>query len=43
MKKIWIVLAVIAVVIFLGYSSVKNAYNSMVSMDEAVFGAVVAG
>jgi LemA protein len=36
MKKIWIVLAVIAVVIFLGYSSVKNAYNSMVSMDEAV-------
>lgn len=36
MKKIWIVLAVIALLLIIGYSSVKNAYNSMVSMDEAV-------
>lgn len=36
MKKTWIILAVVAVVIFLGYSSVKNSYNSMVTMQEGV-------
>ena len=36
MKKIWIVLAVIAVVIFIIYSSVKGTYNNMVVRDEAV-------
>lgn len=36
MKKTWIILAVVAVVIFLGYSSVKNSYNSMVTMEEGV-------
>lgn len=36
MKKIWIVLAVIAVVVLLIYSSVKGTYNNMVVRDEAV-------
>ncbi|KOH45733.1 LemA family protein [Sunxiuqinia dokdonensis] len=36
MKKTWIILAVIAVVIFIMYSSVKGTYNTMVSRDEAV-------
>jgi len=36
MKKTWIILAVIAVVLFLGYSSVKNSYNSMVMGEESV-------
>jgi LemA protein len=36
MKKIWIVLAVIAVILLIGYSSVKNSYNSMVTMEEGV-------
>ncbi|MFY9154428.1 MAG: LemA family protein [Prolixibacteraceae bacterium] len=36
MKKTWIILAVVAVVLFLGYSSVKNSYNSMVVMEEGV-------
>ncbi len=36
MKKTWIILAVIAVVLLLTYSSVKNSYNSMVSMEEGV-------
>jgi LemA protein len=36
MKKVWIVLAVIAVVILIMYSSVKGTYNTMVSRDEAV-------
>lgn len=36
MKKIWIVLAVIAVVVLVIYSSVKGTYNSMVTMDEGV-------
>jgi len=36
MKKTWIILAVIAVVLFLGYSSVKNSYNSMVMGEEGV-------
>ena len=36
MKKIWIVLAVIAVAVLIIYSSVKGTYNKMVSMDESV-------
>lgn len=36
MKKIWIVLAVIVVILLIGYSSVKNSYNSMVTMEEGV-------
>jgi LemA protein len=36
MKKTWIILAVIAVVILLAYSSVKSSYNNMVRMDEGV-------
>lgn len=36
MKKTWIVLAVIAVVVLIIYSSVKGTYNNMVSMDESV-------
>ena len=36
MKKTWIILAVIAVILLLAYSSVKNSYNSMVSGEEAV-------
>lgn len=36
MKKIWIVLAVIVVLLVLAYSSIKGSYNSMVSMDEGV-------
>lgn len=36
MKKTWIILAVIAVVVLVIYSSVKGTYNTMVSMDEGV-------
>lgn len=36
MKKTWIILAVIAVLLILAYSSVKNSYNSMVTMQEGV-------
>lgn len=36
MKKTWIILAVIAVILILAYSSVKNSYNSMVTMQEGV-------
>ncbi|MHA7112151.1 LemA family protein [Sunxiuqinia elliptica] len=36
MKKTWIILAVIAVVVLLIYSSVKGTYNNMVTQDEAV-------
>lgn len=36
MKKTWIILAVIAVLLLLAYSSVKNSYNSMVTMEEGV-------
>lgn len=36
MKKSWIVLIVIAVVVIFIYSSVKGTYNKMVMMDEAV-------
>lgn len=36
MKKTWIILAAIALVILIIYSSVKGTYNSMVTMDESV-------
>lgn len=36
MKKRWIVLAVIAVLLLLAYSSVKSSYNNMVTMQEGV-------
>lgn len=36
MKKSWIILGVIVVIIIIIYSSVKGTYNSMVTMDEAV-------
>jgi LemA protein len=36
MKKTWIILAVIALILLLAYSSVKNSYNSMVTMQEGV-------
>lgn len=36
MKKIWIVLAVIVVIVLLAYSSIKGSYNSMVNMEEGV-------
>jgi len=36
MKKSWIILIVIALLLVIGYSSVKNSYNSMVSQEEGV-------
>ncbi|WP_372775742.1 LemA family protein [Mangrovibacterium sp.] len=36
MKKTWIILAVIAVVVLFAYSSIKGTYNNMVRMDEGV-------
>jgi LemA protein len=36
MKKSWIILIVVVVLIFIGYSSVKSTYNNMVSGSEAV-------
>ena len=36
MKKFWIILAVIAVVLVMAYSSIKGSYNSMVVMQEGV-------
>jgi len=36
MKKSWIVIIIIAVVVLIGYSSVKNSYNKMVAMSEQV-------
>ena len=36
MKKSWIILIVIALLVIIGYSSVKNAFNSMVSQEEGV-------
>ncbi len=37
-KKSWIIIAVIVILVFIGYSSFKNSYNSMVVMDENVVG-----
>lgn len=36
MKKTWIVLAIVAVLLLLAYSSVKSSYNNMVTMQEGV-------
>lgn len=36
MKKSWIILIVVVVLIFIGYSSVKGIYNSMVTGSEKV-------
>jgi LemA protein len=36
MKKTWIILAVVAVMLLLAYSSVKSSYNNMVTMQEGV-------
>ncbi len=36
MKKTWIILGVIVVIILIMYSSIKGTYNSMVTMDESV-------
>lgn len=36
MKKTWIVLAVIAVLLLVAYSSIKGSYNNMVTMQEGV-------
>ncbi len=36
MKKTWIILAVIAVMLLIAYSSVKSSYNNMVTMQEGV-------
>ena len=36
MNKTWIVLAVVAVLLLLAYSSVKSSYNNMVTMQEGV-------
>jgi LemA protein len=39
MKKTWIILGAIALVLFLAYSSIKGTYNKMVVADEAGTGA----
>lgn len=36
MKKTWIVLAVIAVLLLVAFSSIKGSYNNMVNMEEGV-------
>lgn len=36
MKKTWIVLAVVAVLLLVVYSSIKGSYNNMVTMQEGV-------
>jgi len=36
MKKTWIILAVIAVLLLVAYSSIKGSYNNMVNMEEGV-------
>ncbi|HLN72370.1 MAG TPA: LemA family protein [Prolixibacteraceae bacterium] len=36
MKKTWIVLAVIVVIVLVAYSSIKGSYNNMVNMEEGV-------
>ncbi|MBC8005082.1 MAG: LemA family protein [Verrucomicrobia bacterium] len=36
MKKTWIVLAVIAVLLVVAFSSIKGSYNNMVNMEEGV-------
>lgn len=36
MKKTWIVLAVIALILVVAFSSIKGSYNNMVNMEEGV-------
>ena len=36
MKKSWIILIVIALLLIICYSSIKNSYNTMVSLEEGV-------
>ncbi len=36
MKKGWIIIAVIVVLLIIGYSSVKNSYNNFVTLEESV-------
>lgn len=36
MKKSWIIIGVIIVIVIIGYSSFKGSYNTMVTMDEGV-------
>lgn len=36
MKKSWIIIIVIAIVVFFGYSSIKGSYNGMVTLGKAV-------
>lgn len=36
MKKTWIILAVIVVILLVAYSSIKGSYNNMVNMEEGV-------
>ena len=38
MKKSWIIIGVIIVVIIIAYSSMKGTYNNMVTLDEGVTG-----
>jgi LemA protein len=38
MKKSWIIIGVIVVVIIIAYSSIKGTYNNMVTLDEGVTG-----
>jgi LemA protein len=38
MKKSWIIIGVIVVVIIIAYSSIKGTYNNMVTLDESVTG-----
>lgn len=35
-KKTWIILAVVALIVIILYSSIKGTYNNMVSLDEGV-------
>ena len=35
-KKSWIIIGVIVILLFIGYSSIKGTYNKMVSLDETV-------
>ncbi len=37
-NKTWIIIAIIALLVIIGYSSFKNSYNSMVTMEENVNG-----
>ncbi len=38
MKKSWIIIGVIVVVVIIAYSSIKGTYNNMVTLDEGVTG-----